>query len=42
MRDLHESDDLRVLDFNGERAFSLFHLSEFCAPSLYEAPPGGD
>ena len=42
MRDLHESDDLRVLDFNGERAFGLFHLSEFGTPILYEAPPGGD
>ena len=28
LRDLHESDDLRVLDFNGERAFRLFHLGE--------------
>ncbi len=26
--DLHESDDLRVLDFKGERAFRLFHFSE--------------
>ena len=26
--DLHESDDLRVLDYNGERAFRLFHFSE--------------
>ncbi len=41
MRDLLESDDLRVLDFNGERAFGLFHPSEFDAPILYEAPPGG-
>jgi hypothetical protein len=24
MKDLHEADDLRVLDFNGERAFRLF------------------
>lgn len=28
LRDLHESDDLRVLDFNGERAFHLFRLDE--------------
>jgi hypothetical protein len=25
MRDLHESDDLRVLDFNAERAFASFN-----------------
>ncbi len=36
MRDLRESDDLRVVDFNGERAFRLFHLSELGAPILYE------
>lgn len=36
MRDLHETDDLRVLDFNGERAFRLFHLSELGAPVMYE------
>jgi hypothetical protein len=44
MRDLHESDDLRVIDFNGDRAFRLFHLSELGAPVLYErteAPPYG-
>ena len=28
MRDLHESDDLRILDYNGERAFRLFRLAE--------------
>ncbi len=37
LRDLHESDDLRVLDFNGERAFRLFHLSELSNPILYES-----
>ena len=26
--DLHESDDLRVLDYNGERAFRLFRFAE--------------
>ena len=26
--DLHQSDDLRVLDYNGQRAFSLFKFSE--------------
>ncbi len=37
MRDLHESDDLRVLDFNGERAFRLFHLNELGAPVMFES-----
>ncbi len=36
MRDLRESDDLRVLDFNGERAFRLFHLAELGSPMMYE------
>jgi hypothetical protein len=36
MQDLHESDDLRVIDFNGERAFRLFHLSELGNPVLFE------
>lgn len=37
MRDLHETDDLRVVDFNGERAFRLFHLRELGPPILVEA-----
>ncbi len=36
MRDLRESDDLRVLDFNGERAFHLFHLAELGSPIMHE------
>jgi hypothetical protein len=35
-RDLHESDDLRILDYNGERAFRLFHLAELGRPILHE------
>ena len=38
MRDLREGDDLRMLDFNGERAFRLFHWRELGAPLTYEAP----
>lgn len=34
--DLHESDDLRVLDYNGERAFRLFRFSELGEPRLHE------
>src|ERR1700741_3743712 len=36
MQDLQESDDRRVLDFNGERAFRLFHLNELGAPVMVE------
>lgn len=37
LRDLSETDDLRVLDFNGQRAFGLFHLAELGAPTLFES-----
>ena len=36
MRDLHEADDLRVVDFNGERAFRLFHMKELGSPIMVE------
>ena len=36
--DLKESDALRVLDFNGVRAFHLFHLNEFGAEVMHEGP----
>ena len=35
--DLHESDDLRVLDYNGHRAFELFRFDELGEPVIYEA-----
>ena len=35
--DLHESDDLRVLDYNGERAFKLFRFDELGAGVMHEA-----
>ncbi len=38
LQDLHEHDDLRVLDFNGEHAFGLFHLHELGAPVISETP----
>lgn len=28
VNDLHETDDLRVLDYNGERAFRMFRFDE--------------
>ena len=34
--DLHETDDLRILDYSGERAFRLFHFNELGEPVLYE------
>lgn len=36
LSDLHETDDLRVLDYNGERAFALFRLSELGAPVIHD------
>ena len=36
LNDLHESDDLRVLDYNGERAFGLFRLHELGPLITYE------
>jgi hypothetical protein len=37
MQDLHETDNLRVLDMSGERAFRLFSLSKLPAPVIFEA-----
>ena len=36
MNDWLETDDLRVLDFNGERAFGLFSFSELGDPQVHE------
>ena len=33
---LHESDDLRVLDYNGNRAFDLFRFDEIGPQVVYE------
>lgn len=40
-RDLTETDDLRVLDFDGTRAFRLFGFSEMTGPIAHEVamPP---
>ena len=35
--DLREADDLRVLDYNGNRAFQLFSFAEFGPPIMHEA-----
>jgi hypothetical protein len=39
--DLHETDDLRILDYNGERAFKLFSFSELGDAHLHEPTPQG-
>jgi hypothetical protein len=36
LRDLRETDDLRVLDYNGDRAFRLFRLDELGTPIHHE------
>jgi hypothetical protein len=36
VRDLHQTDDLRVLDFNGERAFRLFRFRELGSATVHE------
>jgi hypothetical protein len=38
--DIRETDDLRVLDYNGTRAFNLFRFSEL-GPPLFHEPPSG-
>jgi len=40
LHDLIESDDLRILDFNGQRAFHLFHLDEMGGPMMFETDTG--
>lgn len=39
--DLLETDDLRVLDFNGERIFRLFEFRDLGEPIFHEGPGGG-
>jgi hypothetical protein len=36
LRDLRETDDLRVLDYNGQRAFRLFGLDELGEPVMHD------
>lgn len=37
LRDLLETDDLRVLDYNGERAWRLFRFDELGAETRHES-----
>jgi len=36
MGDLHQSDDLRVLDYDGHHIFKMFSLKELGTPVYYE------
>lgn len=36
LQNLHETDDLRVLDYNGHRAFELFRFDELGEPVIHE------
>jgi hypothetical protein len=36
MKDLHQTDDLRVLDYDGHRVFRNFTLSQLGQPIYYE------
>jgi hypothetical protein len=38
-RSLGETDDLRVLDFDGGRAFQLFSFAEMSGPTVHEKAP---
>lgn len=38
--DLHETDDLRVLDYNGERAFRLFRFDELGSVVVHDPAMG--
>ena len=40
MQGLHESDDLRVLDEDGQRAFRLFRLKELAEAVMFEPDEG--
>jgi len=40
-RSLAETDDLRVLDFDGGRAFQLFRFGEMSGPLVHEQPGVG-
>lgn len=37
--DLHETDDLRILDYNGDRAFRLFRFDELGDAHIHEPSP---
>lgn len=38
VNDLYETDDLRILDFDGNRSFQMFSFKEMGTPYYYEIP----
>ena len=36
LQDLHDSDDLRILDYNGQRVFNLFRFDELGAEVMHD------
>ena len=38
MGDLHQSDDLRILDYDGHHVFNNFKLNELGEPLYYDTP----
>jgi hypothetical protein len=40
--DLRQTDDLRILDYNGGRAFNLFRFEELGQPVTHEPAPADD
>jgi hypothetical protein len=34
----YEANDLRIFDYNGSRAFTLFTFDELSRPAFYETP----
>lgn len=36
VQDLHETDDLRVLDYNGQRIFQMIELGKLGAPVIHD------
>ncbi len=41
LEDVHQSDDFRVLDYNGHRVFRSFHFRELDRPFVYEPEEAG-
>jgi hypothetical protein len=41
-RDLRQTDDLRILDYNGSRAFNVFRFEELGQPVAHEPEPVAD
>ena len=42
MQDLHQSDDMRILDYSGDRAFKNFSFKELGPPFYHEEEPAAE